>query len=272
MIDSDLPSGAGLSSSAALEVGAAHLLLAATGKHLPTANIVSLAQQAAHRYAGVPCGTRDQFSVANGVHGALMMLDNRSLTADLVTPADEDLAFLVIDSGVKHDLSDGGYGARRADCEAAQVALGKSLRDVSVADLERAELGDVPRRRALHVVTENARVKDMVVALEHGDRELMAELMYAGHASLRDDFQNSVSEVDLLVALASDLHDEGVIGARMTGGGFGGAVIVPAIEAQVEHVAGVLSNRYAQATGITARTLVVHPSAGARSISEALKS
>ncbi|MEO0575113.1 MAG: galactokinase [Pseudomonadota bacterium] len=272
MIHSNLPTGAGLSSSAALEVGVAHFLLAAAGQERSNATIVALTQQAEHRYAGVPCGTMDQFSVANGVAGAFMMLDNRSLTAQTVVPADRDLGYLVVNSGVSHDLADGGYADRRSGCEAAEQALGKSLRDTTLAELASVVTDPTAFKRATHVISENARVTAMVSALETGNRDRIAALMYAGHQSLRDDFENSVPEIDLLVALASDMRSDGVVGARMTGGGFGGAVIVPAAVDTITQIADALTEQYRKATQIDASWLVVTPSAGARNITEALSS
>ncbi|MBU6308489.1 MAG: galactokinase [Planctomycetes bacterium] len=224
-ITADLPAGGGLSSSAALEVGIATVVEALCGRGLPTAEKALLCQRAEHEFAGVPCGIMDQFAVAFGRAGHALLLDCRSRTIRPV-PLAEEVSILVIDSGVKHALADGGYAARRRDCEAAAQLLGRpALRDVSPAEWPAVEpmLPEPHRRRARHVVAESARVLHFAAAVEAGDWTHAGRLMDDSHASLRDDFEVSCRELDLICEAAGAVA--GVFGCRMTGGGFGGCAV-----------------------------------------------
>jgi galactokinase len=211
-----LPIGAGLSSSAALEV-AVGLALGFDGSPLALAE---LCQRAEQRASGVPCGIMDQLASAAGVAGHALRIDCTNLEVQTV-PIPGDVEVVVVDSGQRRELATSPYAERAAACQAAQAVVGP-LRDATASDLERLRDG-VVRRRARHVVTENARVDQLVAAFGSGDRPSMADAMAASHRSLRDDFEVSTPVLDALVdELASR---DGVIGARLTGAGFGGCVV-----------------------------------------------
>jgi galactokinase len=263
-ITADLPAGGGLSSSAALEVGMATAIEALCGRELPTADKAHLCQRAEHEFAGVPCGIMDQFAVAFGRAGHALLLDCRSRDIRPVRLADE-VAILVIDSGVKHALADGGYAARRRDCEAAARRLGKvALRDVSPSEWPAAEplLPAPERQRARHVVAENARVLGFAAAVEAGDWPLAGTLMNDSHASLRDDFEVSCRELDLISEAAADVA--GVFGCRMTGGGFGGCAVALVDAARAEAIAADVRARCDAALGAEPAVFATGAAAGAR--------
>jgi galactokinase len=222
--DCDLPAGAGLSSSAALESATALIVEAIANIELPAKQRAQLCQQAEHEYAGVPCGIMDQFAVNCGLAGHALAIDCRTLDISPF-PLPGDLAMVVIDSKVKHALADGEYSLRRNDCEAAAEILGvRTLRDSSTGQLEemRNQLGEQLYRRAHHVVSEIARVKDFTAAMKSGNAVIAGSLMNASHVSLRDDFEVSCAELDTLVEIAGNLN---ALGSRMMGGGFGGSTI-----------------------------------------------
>ncbi|HZU56095.1 MAG TPA: galactokinase [Actinocrinis sp.] len=243
---STVPVGAGLSSSAALEcsTGLALAGLAGAQARLSTADLARLSQYAENNYANVPCGPLDQLASAFGEDGRVLFIDTRSFE---IAPHPFDLAaagltLMVFDTKVSHDHGESGYPARRASCEKAAAVLGvRALRDLTAADLERAEreLDEVTARRVRHVVTEDERVERFVSLLTEGPLEgerlrAAGELMTASHASLRDDFEVSCEELDVVVeaALAAGAH-----GARMTGGGFGGSAIALVDVGDAERVA-----------------------------------
>ena len=226
LVDGTLPRGAGLSSSASLECSAAGALLALAGAELALADVALLAQKAENDFVGMPCGIMDQFASTHARAGHLLLLDTRSLVVEHI-PFDlaaEGLSLLVVDTRAPHALVDGEYAARRSACEEAARILGlAALRDV--VDLDAALLAlpdDVLRRRVRHVVTENARVLEVVGLLRSGDVRAIGPSLTASHVSLRDDYEVSCPELDLAVATALAA---GAYGARMTGGGFGGSVI-----------------------------------------------
>ena len=229
-VDSDLPQGAGLSSSAALECAAALALDGLHGLDLPRPQLATLAQHAENDFVGVPSGIMDQSASLLGRAGHALLLDCRTgVTADVpLDPAAAGLALLIVDTGARHALGDGRYAQRRSECEQAAALLGVgSLRDVT-SPAEVGRLDDpVLRRRARHVVTENGRVKQAVALLTGGDLAGVGALLYASHASLRDDFEVSWPEADVAVDAAMAA---GALGARMMGGGFGGSALalVPA--------------------------------------------
>jgi galactokinase len=264
-ITADLPSGGGLSSSAAVEVATATVIETLCGRVMEPAERALLCQRAEHEYAGVPCGIMDQFAVTFGRAGHALLLDCRSREIRHVPLADPSVAVLVVDSGVKHALVDGEYAARRRQCESAARLLGvASLRDVTAEALaaRRGALPDLERRRAGHVITENARVLAFVAAVERGDWPHAGRLMRESHASLRDDYEVSCRELDLICEAAGRMP--GVFGCRMTGGGFGGsAVALLSAPAAAEVMAG-LRAAYRDASGIDARMFVTRPAAGAR--------
>lgn len=241
LVDGEMPRGAGLSSSAALECASAGALLDLAGAERAPAAVALLAQRAENEFVGMPCGVMDQFASTSARAGHLLLLDTRDLHVEHI-PFDleaEGLTLLVIDTRAPHRLVDGEYAARRADCERAAALLGlRSLREVADLDAALAALDDgTLRRRVRHVVSENGRVLEVVALLRAGDVRAIGPALTASHASLRDDYQVSCTELDLAVAtaLAAGAH-----GARMTGGGFGGSAIalvetdaVPAVRAAV---------------------------------------
>jgi galactokinase len=229
-VDSDLPQGAGLSSSAALECAAALALDGLDGLGLPRPVLATLAQRAENDFVGVPSGIMDQSASLLSRAGHALLLDCRTgaTTGVPLDPAAAGLALLIVDTRARHALGDGRYAQRRRECERAAALLGvASLRDVtSLADLGR--LADpVLRRRARHVITENARVEQTVTLLIGGDLAGVGGLLYASHASLARDFEVSWPEADVAVDAAMAA---GALGARMMGGGFGGSALalVPA--------------------------------------------
>ncbi len=216
LVDTTLPIGAGLSSSAALEVAVA-LALGFDGS---ATGLAQLCQRAEQRASGVPCGIMDHLASAAGVDGHALRIDCTSLEVQSVTLPD-DLEVVVVDSGQRRALATSAYAERAAACEAAQWVVGP-LRTATLPDLER--IGDeVVRRRARHVITENARVDLLADALGTGDRAAIREAMAASHHSLRDDFEVSTPAVDDLVTRLTTV--DGVIGARITGAGFGGCAV-----------------------------------------------
>ncbi|HET8627503.1 MAG TPA: galactokinase [Thermomicrobiales bacterium] len=235
---STVPLGGGLSSSAALEVSTALALAAVGGFTVPPRDLALLCQRAEHEFPGVNCGIMDQFISVFGRRDSAILLDCRSLDARAVPLDAPDLVFAVTDSGVRHALAGGEYNRRRQECAEAVATLRAALPDiVSLRDVTPAQLAanaalfdGTPElatayRRARHVVTENARVLATIAAIEAHDWHKVGELLYASHASLRDDYEVSVPELDALVELARGLADAGVLGARLMGGGFGGSTL-----------------------------------------------
>ena len=267
-ITSDLPIGAGLSSSAALEMAAVWALSGPGGPARAPLEMAILAQRAENEHVGVRCGLMDQFASACGVAGHAMLLDCRSHEWRAV-PLPDDLAIVIAHSGVPRSLGSSAYNERRADCERAVAAAAladprvTALRDVDLALLERIREAVEPRvyDRAHHVVTENARVIEAIAALEAGDSATLGELFAASHASLRDRYEVSCPELDVLVEIAS--ATPGVVATRMTGAGFGGCTVTlvrpDAVTALEERIAAEYGGR----TGRTARTYAVRASDGA---------
>lgn len=226
-IDSDVPVGAGLSSSAAIECAVGLALNELWNAGLDKKALAKAGQLGENEIVGAPTGIMDQTASLFGELDHAVFLDCRSLEAKAIELgfADAGLELLIIDTKVAHRLVDGGYAARRAACEAGAKALGAaSLRDLSQADLTRAEeiLDPVTLRRVRHVITENARVEETVTTLKAKGPRAIGKLLYASHESMRDDFEISIDELDTAVETALR---HGAIGARMTGGGFGGAAI-----------------------------------------------
>jgi galactokinase len=253
-----------------LECAVATLLENLTGAHISTREKALLAQKAEHDFAGVPCGIMDQFSSAFGKDGHLILIDCRSTEIELVPFTEPSLTLLVSNTKVSHELSDGGYAARRKSTEDALAAIGKSSwRDVKFADLESAasSMDPVTLRRGRHVVGEIARTIGAVEALKKNDFPLLGRLMYESHASLRDDFEVSCSELDHLVATASEIGAAGgVIGARMTGGGFGGSTVTLCQTAKAEAIAAALAKSYEATFGFAPEIFASRPAEGARMI------
>ncbi len=254
-IDSDVPVGAGLSSSAALEVSIAAALRAAFHLRLDDVELARAGRSAENEFVGVPTGVMDQMAAALGEAGSALFLDTRSLVYEHVPlPAGAEL--VVIDSGVKHAHASGEYAVRRRQCEEACRLLGVSqLRDLTLADLPRVQaLSDPIGRRARHVVTEDDRVLQAVAAMRAGDVRRLGDLFRASHQSMRDDFQVSVPQVDRLVEIAA--LDPDVFGARLTGGGFGGAVVILASAGAGAAAGARIAARYAADTRETPTVLV----------------
>ena len=264
-IASDVPIGAGLSSSAAIEGAVATALNDTWGLGLDRVTLAQVGRTAENEAVGAPTGIMDQMASMLGRADAAIFLDCRSLDASVVDLgfADAGLQLVVIDTGVKHSHATGGYGERRAACERGAAIMGvPALRDVSVDDLPRAAelMDDVTFRRVRHIVTENQRVLDTVETLREQGPRAIGDLLLASHASMRDDFEISVPELDTAVEAAMAA---GAIGARMTGGGFGGAAIALVENARVQDVKDAAVTAFA-ASAFTAPTVfTVSPSAGA---------
>jgi galactokinase len=230
LIASDVPIGAGLSSSAALEVACGYALADLNGQPIDLAGLARAAQRAEHEFAGMHCGIMDQMIACCGRAGAALCLDTRSL-ARCWLPLSPDVRVVVCNTMVRHALASGEYNARRADCEAGVATLARAmpgvraLRDVTMAilDAHRADLSDRVYRRCRHVIMENERVEAAAAALSAADFASLGALMGASHTSLRDDYEVSCAELDRMVEILAAL--DGVYGARMTGGGFGGSAV-----------------------------------------------
>ncbi len=267
VIASNVPTGGGLSSSAALEVATATVLQGMNGVSLSPTEVGLLCQEAEHNYAGVPCGIMDQFSSAFGKASELMLLDCQSTEITHVPFASEEVEVLITNSNVKHELTGGEYAERRGQCDSALAKIGKgSWRDVSANDLQAAEskLSGVELQRARHVVTEIARTVDAAEAFRGRRWSEVGALMYASHASMRDDFEISVPEIDALVQAARGIGEPGgVYGSRMTGGGFGGCTVTLVRAGDADRVAEAIVGQYKQATGIDAECFVSRPAQGA---------
>jgi galactokinase len=245
-LTSDLPQGAGLSSSAALEVVVATALLAVAAYDLPTLEVAAACRRAEHRAVGVPSGIMDQAASLLGRAGHAVRLDCGTLEHRHV-PLPADHGLLLVDSGVQRQLERSDYARRRQELDAALPALGgRRPADVPLDELDGllAGLPEVPRRRLRHVVTENARVRAVEAALLAGDLVRVGELFDEGHASLRDDYEVSVPELDALVASA---RHHGATAARLTGAGFGGAIVVLARRDDVDRLAEAIVADYARA-------------------------
>lgn len=270
VLRSTVPLGGGLSSSAAIEVATATLLEAMLDCELDPIEKALLCQEAEHKFAGVPCGIMDQFSSVLCEQDALMLLDCRSQACRLVPLADLDVTILIANSNVKHELTVGEYARRRAECEAAAQTLAvETLRDITREQLEacREQLGEVNHRRARHVVGEIARTLEAAAALAAAQWQEVGRLMYASHASLRDDYEVSCDELNLLVELAHEIGEAGgVIGSRMTGGGFGGCTVSLVETAAAESIAEIIRQRYFQQTGIQPTLFTTRPARGAHRI------
>jgi galactokinase len=251
-IAGDVPLGAGLSSSAALEVAVAGALCRVSGIEIEAERMALLCRKAETQFVGVQCGIMDQLAAACSRAGHAMLIDCRLLEMEHV-PLPKDVAIVVVDSKVRRALGDTAYNERREECAAAARALGvEALRDVEEANVGR--LQEPLRRRARHVVSENRRVMEAVEALRAGNVSRFGELMYESHASLSDDFEVSTSELDLLVELAS--RTEGVIGARLTGAGFGGCTVHLVERGAIGGFEAGVIGPYRDKTGMPAEMLV----------------
>ena len=223
-IDSGVPLGAGLSSSASLEVAVGFALASMAGAHVPLKQLALACQRAENGFVGMKCGIMDQFVSTFGEAGHAILIDCRSLEHRAV-PVPPGLQLVMVNSMVKHELASSEYNTRRRECEQAVEILGKPLRDIAAAEWPSLEskLPDTLRRRARHIVAENARVLAFVEACREDDEAAMGRLMAESHESMRDDYEVSCAELDFLVDTAAGL--DGMVGSRMTGGGFGGCTV-----------------------------------------------
>ena len=263
----DVPLGAGLSSSASVEVAAAVALLDHAGVTLPLAKVATLCRRAENEYVGARSGIMDQFVVAGAVAHRAMLLDCRSLEFELL-PLPEEVRVVVCNSMVKHAVATGEYGNRSGEVEAGQAVLRERLgiallRDATPADLEacKAEVTAASFTRCRHIITENGRVLAAREALLRGDVVEFGRLMVEAHASMRDDFAASCADVDTLVEIATKQAE--CFGARITGGGFGGCTVNLVRAESAEHFAETLKREYAAKTGIAAECFVCAPEDGA---------
>lgn len=268
VIDSTVPIGGGLSSSASLEVAMATLLEEVTGTSLDALDKIRLCQQAEHDFANVPCGIMDQFAATLSRENQLMLLDCRSLRVEMIPLEPPAPAILVVNTNVRHALGESQYALRRRECEQAAQALSVgSLRDVSSCDLtaQRHLLDPTIYQRAHHVVTEIDRTIHMAKAIRQRDWVAAGELLYASHDSLKNDYAVTCDELDLLVSLSQRLGTSaGIYGTRMTGGGFGGCTVSLVQADQVDRVARTLSESYQRQTSIEPTYFVTQPAEGAR--------
>jgi galactokinase len=264
---STVPLGGGLSSSAALEVCTATLLEVATGKKLDPVEKALLAQKAEHDFAGVPCGIMDQFISVMGQAGHLLLLDCRTRKTKLVPMSDPSVALLIVNTNVKHELGSGEYAKRRAECEAAARILSvSSLRDAKADRLEsfQGKMEGVVYRRARHVIGEIERTVHAAEGVRASNWNAVGQLMYASHASLRDDYEVSCRELDAVVEIAESIGIQGgVYGCRMTGGGFGGCAVALVKTGLVEAITKKIATDYDIKTGIQATIFSSRPAAGA---------
>jgi len=252
VLGANLPIGAGLSSSAALEVAVALGLLHAAGISWPPRDVAMLAQRAETEFVGVQCGIMDQFAVALTRPGHALFLDCRALTVEHV-PIPSSVALVVCNTGVRRALAHSAYHDRQRECAQAVELLRhlrpgvRALRDLAPEDLEvLSGLPEPVRRRARHVITENQRVLDAVVALRRGDLATTGELLRASHASLRDDYEVSVPAIEAMVTAAE--RAPGCVGARLTGAGFGGAVVALVERAEVDRFVAAAADAYRSAS------------------------
>jgi galactokinase len=267
LVASSVPIGGGLSSSASLEVAVATLIESMTGMSLAPKSKALLCQRAEHEFAGVPCGIMDQFASVMCEADHLMLLDCLSQTIEQIPFADPDVSVLIINSNVKHELVGSEYAERRRQCETAARALGvASLRNATLDQLEgnRKEIGSVEFRRARHAIGEIARTRDAASATKDGNWQQVGELMQASHESLRDDYEVSCPELDLLVELAQDIGVEGgIFGSRMTGGGFGGCTVSLVKASKIDDVAQAITERYQHKTKVVPKVMTSRPARGA---------
>ena len=254
-LESDVPVGSGLSSSAALEISILRGLREAFGLELTDVELALIGQRVENEFVGAPVGIMDQMACSLAADGCMLFLDTRSLVYEQV-PVPESAQLLVIDSGVAHSHAAGEYRTRRAECGRAASLLGvPELRDVTTSDLARvAALPEPLNRRARHVVTENQRVLEAVAAFRVADLAAAGALLSASHASMRDDFEVSIPDIDLLVSIAAARHD--VYGARLTGGGFGGSIVALAPRDSARRAAELIAAEYSQRSGRVGSVLV----------------
>jgi galactokinase len=264
----DVPLGAGLSSSASVEVATAMALLSHAGVGLPLEKVANLCRRAENEYVGAKSGIMDQFAVAGCVANRALLLDTRSLEYELL-PLPDEVSVVICNSMVKHAVATGEYGDRSTEVEAGQAILRRErpgielLRDATLADLEACEdkMSAASFKRCRHIITENVRVMRAREALLAGDMERFGRLMVEAHESVRDDFEASCEEVDVLVGIAT--VQEECFGARITGGGFGGCSVNVVRADAAERFVATVRREYAAKTGIESDCFVCTPDDGA---------
>jgi len=272
LIDSDVPTGAGLSSSAALEISVGLALSEIFGSPIEKVQLALVGQAAEHEFVGAKVGIMDQYVSALGRKNHALLIDCRSLEAEQIPFATQEAAIVICDSKVKHQLAASEYNTRRAECEEAVEILREflpgitQLRDVGVGDFEKyaEDLPTIIRKRCRHVVTENERALNAAEALKKNDLTEFGRLMWLSHVSLRDDYEVSCRELDVLVEIAS--HCEGVLGGRMTGGGFGGSTVNLVRRESVENFTEKIRDEYRRQTNIEPAIYVSGPADGAREL------
>jgi len=274
VMNSNVPLGGGLSSSASLEVAVATLIEAMTGQQFEPVEKALICQKAEHRYAKMPCGIMDQMIAVMGQSGHAMLLDCRSKQPTMIPMADPNVSVLIVNSNVKHQLTGSEYPERRRQCEkAARLLNVPMLRDATLLQLESARRqfdqesdGDLCYRRARHVITENDRTMAMAAAMTTAlagkDWTTCGQLMGASHQSMKDDFEITCSEIDSLVEIAQSV--DGVFGSRMTGGGFGGCTVSLIETSRTVEILETITHRYQIVTGIAPTAFVTQPAHGAR--------
>jgi len=268
LIHGEVPIGAGLSSSASIEVATALALAGESGLSIDRTVLARICQRAENDFVGMRCGIMDQFISLYGRANHALMLDCQSLSFELV-PIPESVRLVVCNTAVKHKLAGGDYNRRREECEEAVRSLARvlpgirALREVNLEQLEenRRVLSEVAYKRAHHVVTENARVLEGMEALRKGDLRRFGQCMAESHRSLRDMFEVSCAELDLMVELAN--REPGGYGARMTGGGFGGATVNLVDERSAARFAENVAKAYREKTGIACATYICMAADGA---------
>jgi galactokinase len=252
VVTSTVPIGAGLASSAAVEVATAILLQQVVGTELDPLALATMCRRAEHAFPGTPCGIMDMFVATHARPDHALLIDCRSEQATPIPlPATQPVTILIADTTVRHDLADSAYADRRRTCAEAARALGLgSLREARAGLLAGAGLSEEQLRCARHVVDENQRTLIAAAALTTGDLDALGELMFDGHASLRDLYRVSCPELDSLVDAAAELRGEGgVIGARMTGAGFGGCAVIVCRAEAADQVSGELHRRFTERFG-----------------------
>jgi len=265
-IVSSVPIGAGLSSSAALEVAVAMGIGELFGTQREQLDVARAAHRAEVEWVGMSCGLMDQIAVALSSAESALLVDFRSLSTRAV-PIPDDLVIAVLDTGTTRELLDSPYNTRRAECESAATALGvETLREISVDDLGAAaeQLDEEQLRRVRHVATENARVLAAVEALMSNDLHRLGSLMTESHASLRDDYESSSTELDMMVSIAEDLP--GCYGARVTGAGWGGCAVAALDAKSVTDFAAAVTRRYRAEVGLDGEVHLCRPATPAHTI------
>jgi len=271
----DVPLGSGLSSSAAIEVATAFAVTSLLNVHYPGPQLARLCQRAENEFVGANCGIMDQFISANGEENHALLIDCRDLSFR-PAPIPANVALVIANTMVKHSVAGGEYTSRRAEVEEAARVIARHrpevrfLRDATVEDLKKwgGEMSPNALKRARHVITENTRTVAAAEALIHHDLKELGRLMAEAHESYSKDFEASCSEADTMVELANQLP--GLIGARLTGGGFGGCTVNLVEQQEAREFAEALRTSYANATGITPQIHICHASSGAHKVTPSL--